>query len=299
MTNETIQSEHYPQWISLLTLQAAANDTLAGPGWRSDPHQFDYLSAIDDELTEARLAASYAPFWSGGEKPAFDLSNLKLELVDTLHFLMSSALQDILPVFGLEVSIKKVAADASAAFSGVQNEPELEFYHGLLHATKGHALLLQHQGAWFDFARTCRSLHFSFNELYGRYVAKNALNVFRKEIGYKQDKSVKYWINPTPVFFRGKVETVADLDAILKDEGDYAAVESEGGERYVKCRGGHVVKYSEASRIEDNFFVMRMVDEAAAAGEDLLSVTFDDMVAKIRAKHAEVTKADQFPGVLD
>lgn len=278
-------------WATLFGLQASANDVLAGPNWRTNPTKYDYRAALMDEVVEARLAAGYAPFWSGGKKPEFDGNNLKLELVDILHFLMSEVLQ------GTSGPVEEFLNEVGASFDRgyYRGALELDWNPGHLYGMLGQLYLKEGTlaapywagAAVYHFGAACGNIGLSFDELYGKYIAKNALNVFRKSIGYKQDKSVKFWVNPTPLCFRGKVDSASDLGAMLVDEGDYAAVESEGGERYIKSQG-NVVKYSEA-RIEDNAFVMQMLNAKIAAGEDLLTVTYDEMVGLISNEYTRVT----------
>jgi len=223
-------------WLTLFTLQAAANDTLAGPGWRTDPKTFDYKAALSDEVVEARLAAGYAPFWSGGEKPTFDANNLKLEIVDILHFLMSDVMQatsrtaDPLPLL-VDNAVN------GFRFAKVESGWDAHIAHDFL----GSVMTGNIQAAFEDFARLCGAAGMSFPELYGKYIAKNALNVFRKSIGYKQDKSVKYWLV----------------------SGD--------------------------DKTEDNAFVMAKVDEMVANGDNLLDITYDQMVEIIRQEYTRVT----------
>lgn len=286
-------------WATLFLLQTRANDVLAGDNWRNDPKTYDYRAAVMDEVVEARLAAGYAPFWSGGPKGKADLDNLKLELVDILHFLMSEVLQ-----YSTPGAIETALAEAGTSFErgfvrGAEapwNPSHLYFMLGQLFLKDGTLAAPYWAGAAIHhFGAACGSVGLSFNELYGKYVAKNALNVFRKEIGYKQDKSVKYWVNPVRIKYIGLVKDEEAAASSLREEGDWVNLEGGGSMTYHQ---GEILP-STAEQIEDNFFVMKMIDEMAAAGEDLLSVTFDEMVAKIRDKHAEITKKDQFHGIME
>lgn len=236
-------------WAILFGLQANANDVLAGPNWRIDPTTYDYKAALMDEAVEARLAAGYAPFWSGGAKPAFDASNLKLELVDILHFLISEVLQ------GSTEPVEEILRDLNTSFTrgfvngtaeGSWNPEHIYRMLGELYLKSGSLSAPYWPGAAvYNLGAACGNANMSFPELYGKYIAKNALNVFRKSIGYKQDKSVKFWVNN------------------LTDDS--------------------------ADKIEDNVFVMAKVDEMVANGEDLLNITYDQMVEIIGAEYTRVT----------
>ena len=236
-------------WATLFGLQANANDVLAGANWRTDPKTYDYKAALMDEVVEARLAAGYAPFWSGGAKPEFDGNNLKLELVDILHFLMSEVLQ------GTTGSIEIILNDVGTSFvrgflhgaeGGAWNPAHLYGMLGQLYLKEGTLAAPYWAGASvYYFGAACGSAGLSFDELYGKYIAKNALNVFRKSIGYKQDKSVKYWVTE-------------HVDGVV-------------------------------NMTEDNVFVMAKVDTMVAAGEDLLSITYDQMVEIISDEYTRVT----------
>lgn len=268
-------------WLTLFTLQAAANDTLAGPNWRNDPKTFDYKAALSDEVVEARLAAGYAPFWSGGEKPTFDANNLKLEIVDILHFLMSDVMQataraaDPLPL---------LANNAVNGFRYAKSEDGWDAR--IAHDFLGSVMTGNIQAAFEDFARLCGAAGMSFPELYGKYIAKNALNVFRKSIGYKQDKSVKYWVDAPYVKLIGVVVDEAEANEVLKEDGDYAEVGGDAG-GFVRYRGK--VIHTKDARIEDNVFVMAKIDAMVVAGDNLLDITYDGVVDVIRAEYTRVT----------
>ncbi len=210
-------------WLTLFTLQAAANDTLAGPNWRNDPKTFDYKAALSDEVVEARLAAGYAPFWSGGEKPTFDANNLKLEIVDILHFLMSDVMQ---ATSDAAHPLPLLANNAVNGFRYAKSEDGWDAH--IAHDFLGSVMTGNIQAAFEDFARLCGAAGMSFPELYGKYIAKNALNVFRKSIGYKQDKSVKYWVNDGDRKIEDNVFVMAKIDAMIQDGEDLLALTYDG-----------------------------------------------------------------------
>ena len=271
-------------WVTLFGLQSAANDVLAGPNWRTDPKVYDYASAMTDESVEARLSAGYTPFWSGGAAPEFDAKNLKLEIVDIAHFLMSQAMQG---------SVGQVSDETLAQFAawGFESLPSRAIKFGewdtsSLHLTLGYALIGNFVEAFGHFGALCHRAGLSFEELYGKYIAKNALNVFRKSIGYKQDKSVKYWVDAPYVKLVGVVVDEAEANEVLKEDGDYAEVGGDVG-GFVRYRGK--VIHTKDARIEDNVFVMAKVDEMVANGDNLLDITYDQMVEIIRQEYTRVT----------
>ncbi len=240
------------QWEAMFRLQADANTSLAGPDWRTNPGQYDYLAALSDEVTECRLAAGYAPFWSGGAASQFDADNLKLEIVDVLHFLMSAFMQSIRgdeSMFSVidfaarvaEYNTAPVFRLAPSTFAATYGTVDHSIFHNFL----GKVLTRNFDGAFQAFATMCWTANMEFRELYAKYLAKNALNIFRKSIGYKQDKSVKYW------------ETNPD-----------------------------------GSKVEDNYFVMSMVEDLLTEGVDEGGLTFKSMLRRIAVRYSQVTGND-------
>lgn len=107
---------------------------------------------------------------------------VKLEVVDIVHFALSIRLQKNQP---LDDTAQLIVSD----FDNVMQA------EGIRKSIECLALLtLTDQGAHFTFiAGIMKHLDMSFDELYEIYVGKNVLNMFRQDNGYKEGRYNKVW----------------------------------------------------------------------------------------------------------
>lgn len=107
---------------------------------------------------------------------------VKLEVVDIVHFALSIRLEQNLP---LDEAAEVIAVD-------FENSMQAEDFRKTIECLA--LVTLTDQGAHFSFiAGIMKYLDMSFDELYEIYVGKNVLNMFRQDNGYKEGTYNKVW----------------------------------------------------------------------------------------------------------
>lgn len=180
---------------TMCTLQAEANNAMAGPDWLTDMNKFDYASAIRDEAVEAAVSAGWKPWWSKADTQ-YDLNNLHLELVDIFHFHMSLLMQEANRALNIvpneDERLEFICNSIGDILWGIsQWKPQTTSINKYL----GTTLVSGAKASTSIFFSLCHTYGLTQDQLYRFYIAKNALNVFRTANGYKQDKAVKIWIS--------------------------------------------------------------------------------------------------------
>jgi dimeric dUTPase (all-alpha-NTP-PPase superfamily) len=197
MTPKTLLKE-------MFVLQQTLNDETNGPGWESGYNShgkmISWKRCIHMECAE--LIDSFAwKHWKSIEKPT-DWDNVKVEVVDIWHFVMSLLLEHY--KLQQKGSIDQLVEDVNNTqgfrnFSKEAYDPEsfdaLELINdieSLIHMNTGFELNL-YDGLlkeYFDLSLKCG---INLGELYRFYVAKNILNRFRQNNGYKEGSYQKVW----------------------------------------------------------------------------------------------------------
>lgn len=175
----------------MLSLQDSMNAKIH-PQWRSQNYAF--LRAVVVEGAEALEHHG----WKWWKAQRCDWPQLRLELVDIWHFILS----DLLMRFGedLEGAARHVVQEGNAqttigppavSFDGRSIEiaglgflEKLELMIGLA-AARRHSLPL--------FASMLADAGMDWDELYRQYIGKNILNRFRQDHGYKDGSYRKVW----------------------------------------------------------------------------------------------------------
>lgn len=107
---------------------------------------------------------------------------VKLEVVDIVHFALSIRLQKNQP---LDDTAQLIVSDFDNVMQAEDIRKSIECLA---------LLTLTDQGAHFTFiAGIMKHLDMSFDELYEIYVGKNVLNMFRQDNGYKEGRYNKVW----------------------------------------------------------------------------------------------------------
>lgn len=197
------------QLITMLELQDAMNSRV-NAAWREQGNA--WYRAIWVECAE--LMDHYGWKWWKAQSP--DLEQVELELIDIWHF-------------GISIELEKTRDYAALAEF---LEKELIFEAGETEfrvAIEAFALqTLQTQT--FDvrgFARLMSLSGLSFDALFRSYVAKNVLNIFRQDHGYKEGTYVKVWQG------REDNEHLMEVLASLSgDEVSMSEIYERLGERY-------------------------------------------------------------------
>lgn len=188
----------------MLALQQKLNDETNGLGWENGytKHNriINWKRCIYMECAELIDSFSWK-HWKNINKDT-DWDNVTVEIVDIWHFVMSALLEDyktngkgdlgklvkdILDVQGFETFTKEPASVKNAHIMELINDIEniihettsfeIELFDGLLRK-------------YFSLARKCGV---NLKVLYKFYVAKNVLNQFRQDHGYKEGDYKKVW----------------------------------------------------------------------------------------------------------
>ena len=120
--------------------------------------------------------------WKWWKKQDPDIMQVKLEVVDIVHFALSIRLQS-------EDSFDRAAERIADEFATAEATEDITTSIELL-AEK----TLKDKGAHFSIiAGVMQHLDMSFDQLYEIYVGKNVLNMFRQDNGYKEGNYTKIW----------------------------------------------------------------------------------------------------------
>jgi len=198
----------------MLLMQAQLNDATNGPDWRSGLTQagktIDWKRCIFMETAE--LIDSYPwKHWKSIEAQT-DIENVRVELVDIWHFLLSLTLEH----FEMEVArdLLKKGLD-NTRFEGRESSviEQVQVHEQMMSialekTTVDGAFMQRLVGA---FLHSCYVAELSFVQLYQIYMAKNVLNKFRQDHGYKEGEYIKIW--------DGKEDNVVMFEIIEQMDG--------------------------------------------------------------------------------
>lgn len=183
----------------MLSMQATLNEMTNGADWKGGQTELgkpiDWRRCIFMEAAE--LIDSYPwKHWKSVDAP-IDLENARVELVDIWHFLMSLALEHF--------EVEQAAKLLDKAF---QDSAETEYHLDKMSVpdqVRIHEMLMSlalergpvdkpYLSALAEaFFNACQIVTLSFDQLYQIYMAKNVLNKFRQDNGYKEGTYTKVW----------------------------------------------------------------------------------------------------------
>ena len=169
--------DHAKTWRQLATMadMQERHNQLVHLQWRHQGH--DYYRAVWVECAE--LLDHFG--WKWWKKQDADLDQVKLEIVDIWHF----GLSELLRADGVDEDL------ALRLIVALEHAQSVDFRRAV-----EHLALTSLAGRRFDlgaFAAVMRALPLDFAELYRLYVAKNVLNAFRQNHGYKEGTYRKQW----------------------------------------------------------------------------------------------------------
>ena len=113
--------------------------------------------------------------WKWWKKENADLGQVLLELVDIWHFGLSSEINDC-------KTIEAATHNVISSWEGGQTN--YDFYTSV--EKLASVALLERRFSITAFRCAVSSVGFNFNDIYKGYIAKNVLNHFRQENGYKE-----------------------------------------------------------------------------------------------------------------
>ena len=187
--------------LVMLELQDAMNSRV-NPDWRRANNE--WYRAIWTECAE--MLDHYGWKWWKHQQP--DLDQVRLELVDILHFAMSDYLlrnddnETVAERILDEMSVPESVADIRQAIEAM--------------ALSTIANQAMHFSA---FANVMHLIDMDFDQLYRMYVGKNVLNFFRQDNGYKDGSYIKVWQDREDNEHLAELLTSLDSDsAEFKDE---------------------------------------------------------------------------------
>lgn len=171
------------QIMAMLRLQDELNKRI-NPDWVSA--DYDWCRAIHVESVELMNHIGWK-WWKHQER---NPAQVELEMVDIWHFIMSAVISEC------EGNTQEAGLSMTRAWEvelddplGVEGLSDADFaeYIGMAARTGQlmHCLL--------SFRATMSRLGMSEDKLYTSYVAKNVLNIFRQDHGYKDGTYAKVW----------------------------------------------------------------------------------------------------------
>ena len=171
-----LSAEQLRQWLQTMVQLQRSHNEKVHPQW--DSQEYPFTRAIWIECAE--LMDHFGWKWWKHQEADFD--QVKLELVDIWHFGLSALMiqhgDSVVDVVADEISRTYTSHDHSEFREAVE-------------VLTGKAL--EGDFSIVAFVATMRALPMSFEDLYAIYVAKNVLNVFRQEHGYKEGTYRKSW----------------------------------------------------------------------------------------------------------
>ena len=163
------------QLMIMLEMQDAMNSRV-NPDWRDAGNA--WYRAIWTECAE--MLDHYG--WKWWKHQAPDLEQVRLELVDIMHFAMSDYLL-------ADNEVAAVAARIESELSSPKQDNDIR----RAIETLAHSTIENRSMHFSDFANVMALIEMDFEELYRTYVGKNVLNFFRQDRGYKEGSYIKVW----------------------------------------------------------------------------------------------------------
>jgi len=183
----------------MLTLQNELNNDTNGPRWREGVTKngkiINWKRCITMETAELIDSFPWKHWKSIDAQPNYE--NVKIELVDIWHFVMSYLLQHnpLDEAARMIDNLKDVTSDIKITqWQNDKVDEYLDIFEELmaLSLIKNDSEMLQ-ESLVEQFFKACDAVGLSFEELYRLYIGKNALNQFRQEHGYKEGSYKKIW----------------------------------------------------------------------------------------------------------
>ncbi len=190
--------------IQMLNMQQKLNDETNGLDWENgytkNNKLINWKRCIYMECAELIDSFSWK-HWKHIDKQT-DWDNIKVEIVDIWHFIMSLILEEYKN--NNPKSIAVIAKDITdtkgfRSFCNDAQELDSEDFYGIINDIEGIIHILT--GFKVDLFSDLLTRYFylslkcgvNIHELYYFYVAKNVLNKFRQDNGYKQGTYKKNW----------------------------------------------------------------------------------------------------------
>jgi len=178
---------------------------------------FEWYRAIWMEASE--MLEHYGWKWWKQQDP--DIMQVKLEVVDIVHFCLSIRL-----VQG-KSNNQSIDATAESIAADLQNPVSTDDVRTSIELLAKQTLV--DQGAHFSVvAGVMEHLSMSFDELYQIYIGKNVLNMFRQDNGYKEGVYKNIWNGREDNEHLADILSTLDSNSLSFKEDIYSAL----GEAY-------------------------------------------------------------------
>jgi dimeric dUTPase (all-alpha-NTP-PPase superfamily) len=187
--------------LQMLELQQQLNDTTNGLNWEEgitkNGKKIDWRRCI--YLEAAELVESYPwKHWKNIDATP-DYDNIKIEIVDIWHFVMSEALrlykmENRGSIHELSTTIRTMSPFAN--FQDPAQAEALDSYAQIAIVEEMIKVLFcdsDIDNLIASFLTMSSKLGLKLPELYQLYIGKNILNKFRQEHGYKEGTYIKEW----------------------------------------------------------------------------------------------------------
>jgi len=210
--------------LQMLKLQQELNDATNGLDWENGTTKngkvIDWRRCI--YLEAAELIESYPwKHWKNIDAQP-DYENIKIEIVDIWHFVMSEALR--LYKVENQGSIEDIATAVSKMegfelFQETNRREELNSYEQIALVEDMIKILFCNNNIdklVISFLTLSSKLNLKLPELYELYIGKNILNKFRQNHGYKDGVYIKVW--------NGKEDNVV-MQGLLVEKNDISPEE--------------------------------------------------------------------------
>lgn len=216
--------------LQMLELQQELNDATNGLNWEAgitkNGKQINWRRCI--YLEAAELVESYPwKHWKNIDASP-DYANIKIEIVDIWHFVMSEALrlykiEHLGSIADIAIAVSKM--EGYEAFTDSDKGEILDNYEQIALVEEMIQILFCKRdinALVISFLTMSSKLNLKLPELYELYVGKNILNKFRQNHGYKEGSYIKVW--------NGKEDNVI-MQSILHEQNEitpdalYAALE--------------------------------------------------------------------------
>jgi dimeric dUTPase (all-alpha-NTP-PPase superfamily) len=217
--------------LQMLELQQELNDATNGENWEEgltkNGKKIDWRRCI--YLEAAELVESYPwKHWKNIDASP-DYENIKIEIVDIWHFVMSEALR----LYKMEKlgDIQSIAnavttMDGFDDFLNEKHGESLDVYAEIeLVEEMIKTLFCQNDinALVISFLTMSSKLNLKLPELYTLYVGKNILNKFRQNHGYKEGSYIKIWNEKEDNVV---MQEILSSESNISPEDLYSALES-------------------------------------------------------------------------
>ena len=188
--------------LQMLQLQQQLNDATNGEEWEhgvtKNGKQINWKRCIYMECAEMIDSFAWKHWKSIAKEP--DWENLKIEVVDVWHFVMSEALRDASINFRGSIDELALSISQMPIYRALDTDEESYAEPDDVMAKVEELMFdtLQHGEFHLDpvmknFFELTKMSGLNLSSLYRLYVGKNILNQFRQDHGYKEGTYIKEW----------------------------------------------------------------------------------------------------------